>query len=286
MEYDPSNMFTIMPMSQKFRLAPGETYEGEIMVVNPAAAENDFEYRVSVTPYAVTGSDYAVDLATRSTQSAIVDWIKLENTTGKVSPNGTDTIKFTITVPEDAPGGGQYATISVGSNAKSVGGDGVAVKNIFEMASIIYGEVEGDIHHEGAILENRIPGFSTTTPITVAATIENTGNVHDTATIAIKATNFFTGEVILPTEDNEGKYVEVIMPDTERFITREINNLPAVGVVHIEQSVYYLGASSVEVRNVIICPIWFMLLVLVTLGALVGAVVYAVRRHRKKKQVI
>ena len=43
MEYDPSNMFTVMPMSQKFHLVPGETYEGEITVVNPAAAENDFE---------------------------------------------------------------------------------------------------------------------------------------------------------------------------------------------------------------------------------------------------
>lgn len=281
---DLSNTFTIMPMSQRFHLQPGETYEGEISVVNPVTAESDFEYKVSVTPYSVD-DEYTVDLATKSTMSAIVDWIKIDQPTGTVAPNSVGKVHFTITVPKDAPGGGQYATISVGSNKETKASNGVAVENVFEMASIIYAEVDGDIQHDGSILDNSIPGFSTSTPITATVMVNNNGNVHDTATVIIKASNFLTGEVILPTDDNDGVYSEVIMPNTERFISREISNLPALGVVHVEQTVYYLGVSSVETRDVVICPIWFMALVLATLCAIVGAIVLTIRRHKKKKQV-
>ena len=284
--YEIGNMFTVMPMSQRINLEPGQVYEGSINVVNPADSKEDFHYRISVTPYNVTDDDYAVDLATISDRSEIIKWIEVENPTGSVAPNGIAKVNFKITVPEDAPGGGQYATISVGSDAKGIENDGVSVKNIFEMASIIYADVDGEIRHEGQILENKIPAFSTTAPVSVAARFSNTGNVHEDATIIIKATNFFTGEVILPTEQNEGKYSEVVMPETERSVTREIENLPLVGVVHIEQSIFYLGTSSTEAKNVIICPIWFMLLVLLTIGAIAGAITHLIIKHRKRKRLV
>ena len=61
-----SNMFTILPMSQRFSLKPGETYEGSITVVNPVDATEDFAYKASIVPYGVSGEDYQADLVTDS----------------------------------------------------------------------------------------------------------------------------------------------------------------------------------------------------------------------------
>ncbi len=283
MEEDFSNMFTVTPMSQDIRLEPGKTYTGKITIANPADAKSNFEYRATVTPYTISGENYQADLATVTNSSKIVDWIKIENPTGSIEPNHTLDVNYTITVPKDAAGGGQYATISIGSNTESAKGNGVSVNNIFEMASIIYARVSGEINHGGEILENSVPGFSTVVPVTVTGRLTNTGNVHEAATIIIKATNFFTGEVILPSEDNEGTYTELTMPDSERFISREISNLPLLGVIKVEQTIYYLGDVKTESKNVIICPIWFMALILLTIGSIVYSIIRIVKGHRKKR---
>lgn len=280
---DFGNMFTVTPMSQRFYLTPGEEYEGSITVINPADAKTDFSYKVEVTPYSVVGEEYAADLATRSNLSAIVDWITIENPTGTLAPNSSEKVNFRITVPEDAAGGGQYATITVSSNNTQTSDNEVAIENVFEMASIIYASVDGEINHVGKIEENTVPAFSATAPVKVTTRLSNEGNVHEEATIVIKATNMFTGETILPTEENEGRYTEVVMPGSERYISREVSNLPMFGMVHIEQTVYYLGLSSVEAVNVLICPVWFLILMFVTLGAIVTGIIGTIARHKKKK---
>ncbi len=280
---DFGNMFTVMPMNQTLTLTPGEEYEGSITVTNPADAKNDFSYKINVTPYSVIGEEYAADLATKTNLSAIVDWITIENPKGTLKPNSSTKINFKIKVPEDAAGGGQYAAITVSSNDNQTSSEDLAVENVFEMASVVYATVNGEINHVGEIKENSVPAFSPTTPVKVTARISNNGNVHENATVKIEAKNFFTGETILPTDENNGQYSEMIMPGTERYAVREVGNLPEFGVVQVEQTVYYLGMSSVESVNVIICPIWFLVLMIVTLGAIIAAIVRAIFKRRKNK---
>ena len=269
-------------------LKPGEVYNGSITIINPVNSETDFNYKVEVTPYSVVGEDYAADLATKSNYNMMVDWLKIEEPTGTLKPNNSKEIKFSITVPKDAPGGGQYATIAVSQNQSSAAQDGgVAVNNVFEMASLIYAEVAGETKHETEILENEIPGFVTSAPITLKALLKNAGNVHETATIIIEAKDFFTGNVIVETENDANQYTELVMPETTRLVERDINeNLPALGVVHIEQTIYYNGEQSVTTKDVIICPVWFMILLGVTILAIVGSIVLIVRKHHKKKKLM
>lgn len=277
--------FTVTPMSQRIQLKPGDTYSGTITIVNPVDATSDFSYRVYTAPYGVTNENYDADFVTSTDRTQIAKWITIEEPEGKIEPNGTKKIKFTIKVPESAPGGGQYASLMVGSNDDNEASEGIAVQNVFEMASLIYAEVDGDIIHSGEILQNNVPGFSASTPVTISALIKNDGNLHEDATFVISVSNFFTGEVILPTEENEGRYTEVIMPETTRYTSREVDNLPAIGVVHINQTIYYNGTSSVEEKDVLICPIWFMALVAITLGVIIAAIVRIIMKHRKKKKV-
>ena len=280
---DSSNIFSIMPMNQRFLLVPGETYEGKVMVVNPADAVQDFAYKADVTPYSVEGESYAADLATLKNQSEIVKWITIENPTGVVKPNEVAEVNYKITVPENAAGGGQYAAIVIGSDKDVQASESVTVSNVFEMASIIYAQVEGEINHDGKILDHHVPGFVTKSPITATTQVNNNGNSHEDVKIITRVTNFINGEVLLPSDDNTGEYSEVIMPETERIIIQDIDTVPALGVVNVEQTLYYMGTSQIHNSVVIICPIWFMALVLVTITAIIAIIIRIIVKHRRKK---
>lgn len=281
-----NNSFTVLPMSQRFSLEPGKTYSGSISIVNPADSTEDFHYKVEILPYSVMGEEYEADLVTVTNRSEIVKWISVPEKKGSVKPNETKKVEFTITVPENAAGGGQYGAIAVSSDDSSDTDNGLAIKNVFELASLIYGNVAGETTRGGSVLENNIPGFSVSSPVTVSALISNEGNIHEDASFVIKVTNFFTGEVILPTDKNDGHYSELIMPESTRYVLREIDNLPMLGAINVSQSIYYRGELSEAEQTIIICPIWFMALVLLTVFAIIATIVNIVMRHKRKHKVI
>ena len=279
-----NNTFTVLPMSQRFdNLEPGQSYDGSITIVNPADATEDFSYQIDILPYGVNGQEYTADLVTDNDYTAISKWITINEPTGKVAPNESKEVAFTISVPEGVPAGGQYAAIAVSSSNSVNSTEGVAVQNVFELASLIYAQVAGETIHEGEILENNIPSFVFSNPVTLSALISNKGNVHEDATFAITVSNFFTGEVILPTEENDGEYNEIIMPNTERYVQREISDLPALGVIKVSQSIYYNGEVSKEEKDIIICPIWFMVLIALTISAIIATIVMIIKKHNKTK---
>ena len=281
------NAFTILPMSQNFTLVPGETYTGSITVVNPVNSTSDFAYSVSVSPYNVIGEDYQADISNVSAYSKIADWITIDNPTGSVKPNESQEINFTINVPADAAAGGQYAAIMVSSDPSKQESEGVSINNVFALGSIIYADVEGEVTHEGSILQNNIPEFSTVTPVAVSALLDNHGNVHENAIFALNVTNALTGEKIFPTdEDQNNHFSEIVMPETTRYITRNIDNLPTLGVVKVEQTIYYNNEVSTVSKNIVLCPIWFFFLVALVIFSIIGFIVASVRHHRRKKSTI
>lgn len=281
------NAFTILPMSQNFTLVPGETYTGSITVVNPVNSTSDFAYSVSVSPYNVIGEDYQADISNVSAYSKIADWITIDNPTGSVKPNESQEINFTINVPADAAAGGQYAAIMVSSDPSKQESEGVSINNVFALGSIIYADVEGEVTHEGSILQNNIPEFSTVTPVAVSALLDNHGNVHENAIFALNVTNALTGEKIFPTdEDQNNHFSEIVMPETTRYITRNIDNLPTLGIVKVEQTIYYNNEVSTVSKNIVLCPIWFFFLVALVIFSIIGFIVASVRHHRRKKTTI
>ena len=281
------NAFTILPMSQNFTLNPGETVTGSVTIVNPVNSTNDFAYSVSVSPYNVVGEEYQADITNISAYSKIAKWITISEPTGSIKPNESREVEFTITVPEDAAAGGQYAAIMVSSDPAAQESEGVSINNVFALASIIYADITGEITHEGTILENNVPEFSVTTPISVGALLDNHGNVHETAIFALNVTNVLTGEKIFPTEEDQNNHFsEIVMPETTRYVNRNIDNLPALGVVRVEQTIYYNNEVSTVSKNIILCPIWFILLVALVFISIIGFIAASIRHHRRKKTTV
>lgn len=279
------DVFTVTPMSQRIDLKPGETYTGSITIVNPDNAKRDFSYKAEVSAYGVVGEEYNANFIESNDHTQITKWITIENPTGKVEPNGSTKINFTIRVPETAPAGGQYAAILVSSSDDQASSDGLAVKNIFEMASLIYAGIEGETTRKGEILDNNVPGFVTTTPIEVSAAVKNEGNVHEIAKVSLEVKSFFSPVAIYPAEGESGIVEEVIMPDTTRLISRNIDGISSLGIYDVTQTVNYMGTISTTHKIVVACPIWFLVLFILTVSAIIFSIVKSVKKYRHRKEV-
>ncbi|MBQ8985239.1 hypothetical protein IJ076_01620 [Candidatus Saccharibacteria bacterium] len=274
-----ANNFTVSPMKQVINLKPGEEYQGYVLVANPSSSSSDFSFEASINPFSVSGDDYKTDFSYKSDWSRIVDWMKLEDSEGTLSPNDTMRIKYTINVPTDAPAGGQYAMIGISSKPSNESG----VSDVFRVGSLIYAFVEGVTKREGHILENKIPGFVASGKPTVQVKVENNGNVHETLTTKITVKNVFTGKEEAISTEGDSIYESIIMPESTRVVSRTLENLPELGIYQVSQDVSYMGDESLISSVMILCPIWFIILVFATIISIVGMVCYGLHLKKKKK---
>lgn len=281
-----SNSFSVIPMGKQIFLNPGEVYSGSITVANLSSSVDDLSYKVGISPYSVVGNGYDADFLTNSSHTEITSWITIENPTGTVAPNESKIVNYTITVPEDASPGGQYAALSViGTPINSASTNSVlAVGNIYEIASLIYANISGVIEREGSVLENSIPSFSTVPSIKTTAIIENKGNTHEDAIFSFEITNAITGENIYSTAANDATQSEIIMPDTTREITHEFTNLPFVGIVKITQAIDYNGETSTSEQTLFICPVWLTIIAIAIVFGALGLIIARIKHYHNHKR--
>lgn len=280
---DSSSSFVISPMTKRVSLTAGKVYEGILTVSNPKDASSDIKFKVDVSPYTVNGEEYTVDFSNKDDFNQIVDWIKLDKKSGTLKPGESSKIGYAIMVPSDAPAGGQYAALLVSLDNESKKSDGVAVENVFEMASVIYAEVAGETKHEGQIIDNIIPGFVTSVPFRAEGSVSNSGNVHEIAMVSIEVKSIFSPTPLYPLNGENGILEETIMPGKDRHFTRDINGISPLGIYTVKQAITYMGETSVTEKTVIACPIWFMVLLALTLCSIIYSIYKALQRRRRRK---
>ena len=274
------NSFVVSPMTQKIYLTPGETYQGEIIVANPLASTMDFSYKAVLRPYSVD-RNYNADLETITDWSNIVSWTSLRNTEGTLKPNESAKVKYTIRVPDTAPGGGQYMVIGISSNEEITASSGASIQNSYEMGSIVYAEIAGETTHEGKIVENSATGFVATGAPSVKLVFTNDGNVHEAATVSLSVKNKISGDMIVPNDENDGEISVVVMPDTTRELVREIEGVDTLGIYEVSQKTEYMGETSEMTTTLVMCPLWFIALIFITIMMFVLTISWSVHKRRK-----
>ena len=275
----------LSPTNQSFSLKAGETTDGSIKVINPGTSSTNLHYKIQVLPYSVDGENYELDLSVETDRTAISKWTQFANPEGMLAPGQSIDVPFSIVVPETAPPGGQYAVIIVSSSpeANGVTEGTTGVERIFEVASVLYATVDGQVIRGGQIVSNNIPFFSTEPKLFTEAVLENTGNVHALARIVLSVKNYFNGETIYAIGGQETDLANVIMPDTTRSLKTEVGNLPSPGVLNVEQTVEYLGNTSTIQKTVFICPVWLILVLTLVFCSILTAIILRVRRRLKKR---
>lgn len=281
--------FALSPMSQKVVLTPGETYEGSIDVINPSKSDSDFHYLATIGAYGVKSDENSVDDYASTTENditkfnQIVNWIELKNDRGTLAPNETATISFYINVPEDAPGGGQYATILVQEDPQAIDipeTEDSNIKEIMQMASIIYAEIAGDTIREGEIIDNNIPAFLLNGQFEATSMVKNNGNVHTDAEYILQVWPLFSDEEICTNEEDPAK--SLILPETKRYHA-ESCTLTAPGIYKVKQIVRIFGEESIAEKTIIYCPIWLLFIILAVIAGIIIWVVMRIRARNNKK---
>jgi len=293
--YGAASAFTVSPQSQEYVLAPGQSATGEVKASNPSDAEGKFYYVAEVVPYSVSDDgEYEPNFDAKDDHTDIVNWVTMsdddesdvEEVHGVLEPGEEGVARYTITVPKNARGGGQYFAVRVKTDVdaiqKAKEDDIVVINEVVGIASLVFVEVSGDITVKGEITDNNIPAFFTAPPISTSFMVKNEGNTHAVVSYYLQVFPLFSDEEVYTTEENMGTHY--VLPGATRMITQTWEGTPSVGVFKVRQTVYYDSTDtepSVTERMVIVCPIWLLFLIVFVI---VAAIIWIVMRVRGRKK--
>ena len=279
-----TSMF-VSPMSQKIILVPGEVYEGSISVSNANIAKDPLNFKMSVGAFNIvkgadSKDDYGdVNIEERNNNNIMMDWISFDKDSGTAQPNETIVVNYKITVPEDAPGGAQYATILVtDEGSSSTKNNDVNIQSGLRIASVIYANVAGQTVKKGSISGNNIPSLLTTGLLEAISTVKNDGNVYTDAEYVLQVWPIFSDEEICTNEESAGQ--SIILPNTEKYHV-ETCELPAVGIFRAKQTVKIFGEESIVEKTVIVCPLWLIAIIIFVIVALIIWIVIRIKSRKK-----
>lgn len=258
-------------------LEPGKSYTGEFKVRNQGNKTAEFE--VVFAPYSVKNENYDPVYDESSSYTEISKWITTDQDGGIIEPNAEQSIKFTVNVPADAHGGSQSAIIAIRLKQENNATD-TAIQAVQQLGYLVYGNVDGEIIQTGKVLENKVPGFIFTSPITATSLVENTGNVYTAATYTLQVFPLFSDEEVYTNEEEPEK--NIIFPETKRFYTASWEGAPQLGIFRVRQTVKIFDDESVVEKLVFICPIWFLFIVLLIIFVAIFWIVSRIRGRNKE----
>ncbi len=280
---------TMSPMSQKIVLNPGDSLNSSFKISNPSSSTQDTYYKIEIEPF-YKNEKNEVEYVAEGDSGNIVSWttvnIPIE---GKLAPNETKDVTFTIDVPESAPGGGQYMSILVTASAKP-GGDedvesdsGATVKEVKKMSHLIYAEVSGNTVRNGEIKDANLPSFLLSGKITGSATVYNAGNVHGDAKYTLKVYPLFSDEEIYTNEENPATFL--VLPKREVYSEVSWEQTPPIGIFNAVFTVGFEGDNdAIEISKlIIICPVWLLFIIFFVLAGIIIWIVMRVRGRGQEK---
>lgn len=283
---DDNIIMSLRPSEQELTLDPGQKFNGSVVVYNVGKVEFDFE--ASVAPYQVKNDDYEQDFVSESESTRMANWITLENTHYTVKPNQSAEVKFSIDVPEDVPGGGQYAAIIIRTDEAEEHTSGISV--IGQIAALLYGHINGDeMRATGELANYHFPSLMFGDEFKISSTIENTGNIDFRVLETLTIKDFFTNnEAITPESTNDAGYPvgtvsATVLPGTARTINMDWKGAPQIGLFRVKHTISYLGEEQVTEKVVLLCPLWLIVLVAILLAMMIIWLIMSLLDCRREK---
>jgi hypothetical protein len=255
-------------------LEPGEVREGSFKVQNIGTGA--FDFKVYASSYEVKGENYDPVFDGSKDGLKIANWFTFSQDTGHLESDTEVTINYTIRVPQNAPGGGQYGAIMVETVKEN--DDKSNIQAISRVGMVIYSHINGEINRCTRILENKLPSFLFNPPIFGESRVENCGNVDAELSVSLKVYPFFSNEEIYTNE--EKPTVLNTLPATKRYHKELWTNSPAIGIFNVEQIIKYGSETKTERKLVVVCPVWLIVLIVLFI---LSVIFWLVARNRERK---
>lgn len=260
-ETEPYRMRVSPAKAELGELVPGKTYAGTFTVENSGSSK--IGYKATPSSYTVSDELYTSDFESNTDYNYITDWITVTPDSGDLEPGEKAEVSYTIKVPNNAPSGGQYAAILIQMIEPEEASSNSAVTATKQIGFVLYSTVSGETVKSAKVTDNKIPSIRFNPPIIASAMVENTGNVHISASYTLQVNTLFGGEEVYSNEDNPTEMI--ILPETSRLSTQTWDNAPHLGIFRVKQTVSVLDEKSVTEKIVFLCPVWllFVLLLLI-----------------------
>lgn len=272
----------VIPGYFEVELKPGEVYKNKFRVINDG--DGDVSLKTDISPYAAKNDkngEYQINFDDESEYSMITGWTSMSEDTIVVKQGEDREVEFTITVPNDAPGRGQYEYLSVIASSNKTGSEGVSIGQNAVIGTIVYAKVNGnEIRHDAKVSSHDINGFLFNPPISAESTVENNGNVHATAQYTLRVFPFFGGESIYSNEENPEN--QTLLPGTKRFYSTKWDGAPSIGIFKVESTVKIFDEVSKIEKIVIICPMWVLILMVVFIISVIFWIISRVKARKNK----
>lgn len=275
----------VRPADQEVTLQPGDTVKCQVTVTN--VGRLPFNVRMLAKPYRVKDESYDPDFTSEDSYTRLYKWISFSEENFALQSGESRNVEFTIQVPEDVPGGGQYAAIIAETRDSTDGGS--AVHLITQLASLLYAHVAGEEHVDGKLLNQSLPSFLLGSPFSASVTVENDGNVDFRVKHSLTIRDFFTSREVFneTSTDANGNVVgmtnSIVFPETKRTNVITWTGAPQLGIFRAAQKISFLTNDYTEERIVIICPIWLAGAVGFIIVLIIIWVVLRIRNRRRNR---
>lgn len=264
-----SSGLTVSPTSFDVAVAPGESYSGEMLVINQS--ELDYRYKVYATPYSVNGEDYQPYFSPVEGAIDITSWFRLGKESNELKVGNQDEIPFTITVPEGTGAGSYYATIFAETEDK--GSMGVVTRK--RVGTVIYLRVTGDAIEKGNVASWDVPWLQEA-PFKGSLRVANEGSVHFSSKVKVTVSDVFGGVKYVHERDQK------VIPQKVRDIPVVWENGATFGLFRVDNEVTLFGKTEKLPTKVVFIASWPMRLV--TLVLIMGFIAIVVFLGKKRAE--
>lgn len=156
----PSNSATISPPSIEITADPGEEKDQVLRVSNPT--QNKISYTITLERFVVQGQEGSVVLdetgQVDNSDQTITNWITAQPSKFDLEPGGKMEVIYTLKIPENAPPGGHFASVTVNPSivaSQQESGSPVTVQpgaqTLQKIAHLVVLRVSGDIKESGRV---------------------------------------------------------------------------------------------------------------------------------------
>jgi hypothetical protein len=212
---------SISPTLFEMSASPGQEWSSTLKIINT----NPYELIISsnvvnFAPEGEGGQGKFIPIFTQETEGqTFAEWVDISNSAVIIPPEQTVQLPFTIKVPVDAPPGGHFAAILVGTKSDAARDGETKVETSQVVSSLVFLRVAGDIIETGNIREFVTEKKVYESPeVKFNLRFENKGNVHLQPRGDIKIVNMWGHERGLVPVNKRSLFGNVLPESIRKYV--------------------------------------------------------------------
>lgn len=286
--YNETVGIAVMPLhSERFKMIPGGEYEGRfrvrqtgketseiVIMIAPLTALKDYETETDRTRIK--------NWTTFNIEGCNVDRVENGDTYIVMRSQEECFVNYSISVPNDAIGGSQNASIMIKSSARDDVGQtstSSSLKYQYQFAFALYSDVDAEgAYYEGKLLKNNIPRILLNPPLGVSSLAENTGTLDFKTEYHVIMKNYFGGDEMF----NES-WDATVFSDSELSQEKVWEGAPELGLFLVTQEIKLLDETFTKTQLVLMFPLWLLLILVGVVLLLIWAAYTKIKERKNKK---